>query len=102
VGYTARVPRSAARNYRERHGDGWTSHTVPVASRLAGEKLRRKAGSGARWRGYHGYIVASLSIHAETKRTYEWDGVDDIEQQRIAPAPEWLLEFERNPLSRSP
>lgn len=50
-----------------------------------------KVGPGIDIRGSGGYIVASPSIHPETKRRYEWDGMEEIEQQTIAPAPAWLL-----------
>jgi phage/plasmid primase, P4 family, C-terminal domain len=29
----------------------------------------------------------------ETKRSYAWDGIEDVEKQRIAPAPVWLLKL---------
>jgi putative DNA primase/helicase len=43
-------------------------------------------------RGLGGYIVVAPSIHPDTKRAYVWDGLSEIEQQTIAPAPAWLLE----------
>src|SRR5579871_4664295 len=50
-----------------------------------------KIGPGIDVRGKGGYIVASPSIHPESKRAYLWDGADQIEDQAIAPAPAWLL-----------
>lgn len=50
-----------------------------------------KIGPGIDVRGQGGYIVAAPSIHPETKRPYEWDGLAELEQQPIAAAPEWLL-----------
>lgn len=54
-----------------------------------------KLGPGLDVRGVGGYIVAAPSIHPETNRPYEWDGILEIEQQRIAPAPPWLLRLIR-------
>jgi P4 family phage/plasmid primase-like protien len=50
-----------------------------------------KVGPGIDIRGSGGYIVVSPSIHPETKRRYDWDGLAEIEAQKIAPAPGWLL-----------
>lgn len=50
-----------------------------------------KIGPGIDVRGKGGYIVAAPSVHPETKRRYSWDGLQEIEQQAIAPAPAWLL-----------
>jgi P4 family phage/plasmid primase-like protien len=44
-------------------------------------------------RGYHGYIVAPPSIHPETGRAYCWEGMEELEQQKLAPAPGWLLDW---------
>ena len=38
-------------------------------------------------RGAGGYIVVAPSIHPETKRAYDWDGLKEIEDQPILPAP---------------
>jgi P4 family phage/plasmid primase-like protien len=54
-----------------------------------------KLGPGLDVRGVGGYIVAAPSIHPETNRPYEWDGIADIERQTIAPAPSWLLRLIR-------
>lgn len=43
-------------------------------------------------RGVGGYIVVAPSIHPETKRRYQWDGLKPIEEQEILPAPAWLLD----------
>lgn len=50
-----------------------------------------KIGPGIDVRGKGGYIVASPSIHPETKRAYTWDGLAEIEDQKMAAAPPWLL-----------
>lgn len=42
-------------------------------------------------RGAGGYIVAYPSIHPDTKRRYEWDGLTEWHQQPIATAPDWLI-----------
>lgn len=44
-------------------------------------------------RGDGGQVVAPPSIHPETGRSYEWDGMDEIETQPIAEAPVWLLDL---------
>jgi hypothetical protein len=44
-------------------------------------------------RGDGGQVVAPPSIHPKTGLSYEWDGLDEIENQRIAEAPLWLLEL---------
>lgn len=43
-------------------------------------------------RGDGGQVVAPPSIHPDTGRNYEWDGMDEIERQPIAEAPVWLLD----------
>lgn len=50
-----------------------------------------KLGPGIDIRGAGGYIVAAPSIHPLTRREYSWDGIEEIENQQIAPAPVWLL-----------
>jgi P4 family phage/plasmid primase-like protien len=55
-----------------------------------------KIGPGLDIRGVGGYIVAAPSIHPETKRPYEWDGMTEIERQTITPAPPWLLRLIRD------
>lgn len=50
-----------------------------------------KLAPGIDVRGVGGYIVACPSVHPETKRSYSWDGLEDIENQKIAAAPPWLL-----------
>lgn len=57
-------------------------------------------GAGIDTRGKGGYIVAAPSIHPETKRPYFWDGMEEIENQKIAPAPAWLLTMIREALER--
>jgi predicted P-loop ATPase len=42
-------------------------------------------------KGTSGYIVAAPSVHPTTGRRYEWDGIEEIEHQRILDAPEWLI-----------
>jgi putative DNA primase/helicase len=56
-----------------------------------------KLGPGVDVRGTGGYIVACPSIHPETKRSYAWDGLAEIEDQKITPAPAWLLDLLRDP-----
>jgi len=46
-------------------------------------------------RGAGGYIVAHPSIHPDTKRRYEWDGIEEWHDQTIQPAPEWLISLLR-------
>lgn len=47
-------------------------------------------------RGTGGYIVASPSVHPDTRRAYIWDGLDEWHAQPIAHAPEWLLALLRD------
>lgn len=54
-----------------------------------------KLGPGLDIRGLGGYVVAAPSIHPETRRAYDWDGIEEIEQQQLAEAPAWLLEWLR-------
>ncbi len=49
-------------------------------------------GDGIDVRGTGGYIVACPSIHPDTKRGYQWDGIRDPEEQPMADAPAWLLD----------
>lgn len=44
-------------------------------------------------RGDGGQVVAPPSIHPDTGRTYEWDGMAEIENTPLAEAPPWLLEI---------
>lgn len=53
-------------------------------------------------RGVGGYIVVAPSIHPETKREYIWDGLAEIEQQAILPAPQWLLDKLRPGANQAP
>ena len=55
-----------------------------------------KLAPGLDIRGVGNYVVAPPSIHPVTGRRYEWDGLDLIEDQQIAPAPAWLLDWLRN------
>lgn len=59
-------------------------------------------GAGIDTRGKGGYIVAAPSIHPITKQPYFWDGMEEIENQKIAPAPAWLLAMIRAALERKP
>jgi len=42
-------------------------------------------------RGDGGQIVAAPSIHPDTGKSYDWDGIDPIERQPLADSPPWLL-----------
>jgi hypothetical protein len=44
-------------------------------------------------RGDGGQVVAPPSIHPDTGRQYEWDGLREIEQAPLAEAPAWLLDI---------
>ncbi len=48
-------------------------------------------GAGLDTRSVGGYIAAEPSIHPETGRTYTFDGMAEIEDQQILPAPAWLI-----------
>lgn len=53
-------------------------------------KIQNSAGAigpGINVSVHYGYVVACSSIHPETKRKYDWDGLLDIEQQKIVPVP---------------
>lgn len=60
-----------------------------------------KLAPGIDIRGHHGYIVVAPSIHPETGRRYIWDGLLPLEEQPIAPAPSWLLDWLRRSGSRA-
>lgn len=49
-----------------------------------------KIGRGLDIRGHHNYIVAAPSIH-ENGNVYTWDGMARLADQKILPAPAWLL-----------
>lgn len=57
-----------------------------------------KVGFGIDVRGTGGYIVVEPSVHPVTGRCYAWDGVPEIEDQALAPAPAWLLALIRREL----
>lgn len=57
---------------------------------------RGKVGMGIDVRGVGGYVVVPPSIHPETKKAYEWDGLKEIEDLPIASAPAWLLDLIRS------
>lgn len=61
-----------------------------------------KLGPGVDVRGQGGYIVVAPSLHPETGRRYDWDGLKDIEEQAIAPAPVWLLKMLKESEQRKP
>lgn len=61
-----------------------------------------KLGPGLDVRGQGGYIVVAPSIHPETGRAYDWDGMEEIEQTPIAKAPVWLLRLLREAELRKP
>ena len=44
-------------------------------------------------RGDGGQVVAPPSVHPETHKLYEWDGLDPITKQPLAEAPQWLLDI---------
>ncbi len=48
-------------------------------------------GAGLDTRSVGGYIAAEPSIHPDTGRTYTFDGMAEIEDQQILPAPAWLI-----------
>ncbi len=52
-------------------------------------------------RGYHGYILGAPSIHPETGRTYVWEGMQQIEEQKLAAAPAWLHDWLRKHSERA-
>ncbi|MCL5744411.1 MAG: phage/plasmid primase, P4 family [Acidobacteria bacterium] len=67
--------------------------------RMPGFEVRNGAGlvaPGIDTRGVGGYIVAAPSIHPQTQREYEWDGMDPLDEQPIADAPDWLLDVLRS------
>jgi hypothetical protein len=48
-------------------------------------------GEGLDVKGLGGYVLLPPSVHPVTRRTYCWDGLMPITQQKLLPAPEWLL-----------
>ena len=50
-----------------------------------------RIGAGIDVRGYNGYVIAAPSIHPNG-RSYRWE----IDPDRIAPAPDWLLKLMRS------
>lgn len=56
--------------------------------------VRNMAGiwAGIDIRGDGGYVVAPPSIHPDTGRRYEWDGLLPLPQQELADAPQWLID----------
>ena len=43
-------------------------------------------------KGEGGYVVVPPSIHPDTGREYQWDGLEDIDHTPLGEAPEWLIE----------
>jgi predicted P-loop ATPase len=60
----------------------------------------RKIAPGIDVRGAGGYIVAAPSAHPDTGRQYFWDGLALLEEQKLSPAPRWLLDFLRADMAR--
>jgi P4 family phage/plasmid primase-like protien len=85
-------------------GEEVASSQKPVASiRNSVERL----GPGLDIRGVGGYVVASPSVHPETKRRYSWadDGWGSVMvpgEQAIAAAPAWLLKLIQEAAQRPP
>ncbi|MCC6344274.1 MAG: bifunctional DNA primase/polymerase [Bryobacterales bacterium] len=46
-------------------------------------------------KGTGGQVVAPPSIHPDTGKRYEWDGLNDIQDEPLAEAPRWLLDAVR-------
>lgn len=44
-------------------------------------------------RGDGGQVVAPPSVHPDTHKLYEWDGLKPIQEQTLAQAPIWLLDL---------
>jgi DnaB-like helicase C terminal domain/Bifunctional DNA primase/polymerase, N-terminal/Primase C terminal 1 (PriCT-1) len=51
-----------------------------------------KLGPGLDVRGIGGYVVVPPSIHP-SGNPYDWDGMDEIEDQKMLPAPQWLIKL---------
>lgn len=44
-------------------------------------------------RGEGGQVVVPPSVHPDTHRTYEWDGMAALKDQQLGEAPQWLLDL---------
>jgi P4 family phage/plasmid primase-like protien len=72
-------------------GTGGKHFLFALPSDFTVKNSARKIAPGIDVRGAGGYIVVAPSIHPETKARYFWDGLALIEDQKILPAPRWLL-----------
>lgn len=60
-------------------------HSIPQSKMWPGVEIK----------AHHSFVVCSPSIHPDTGQRYDWDGMREIEDTPILPAPEWLLQIVR-------
>lgn len=73
-------------------GTGGRHYLFQVPQDLTVKNSAGAVAPGIDVRGVGGYIVAPPSVHPDTGRNYAWDGLNEIEQDPILPAPEWLID----------
>lgn len=50
---------------------------------------------GVEVKAHNSFVVCHPSIHPDSGKPYEWDGLAEIENTPVLPAPEWLLQIVR-------
>lgn len=71
-------------------GTGGRHYLFALPPNLTIRNSAGTVGPGLDVRGVGGYIVAPPSVHPDTGRPYQWDGMGECDEA-ILPAPEWLI-----------
>ena len=65
---------------------------------MPGDFIPHSIPQGKLWKGvevkaWHSFVVLPPSVHPDTGKTYEWDGIAEVENTPILLAPDWLIQI---------